>query len=137
MSTLSRNFQFVVIAAILGVLVAIGFLYLTPGKTQDSNTSSVLVPTSSEAEINVNFKEVGNLLHNNPGLEEGAWYLSYEEPARPGIVVRLLLTASTTCGTDSTAEGCDLSKFAAGQRVSVEGSRQDDSVTVMRLEFIE
>lgn len=78
------------------------------------------------------FVKEGNLIRNNPGLDAGAWYLSYEESGSPARLAQLAFTRRSTCGRDGVYTVCDMS-FEQGERVRVEGLRTRDLVEVTRL----
>lgn len=81
------------------------------------------------------FAEDGNLIQNNPGLEEDAWYLSYEEPGSPALSVQLRFNTESRCGSEDMLKVCEIS-FDQGQRVRVEGFRSDDAVVVRTLTYL-
>jgi hypothetical protein len=72
----------------------------------------------------VNFIHEGNVFRDNPGMKAGVWYLSYEEPGKPGLSRELKL---------SDHKSVDLQ---IGMRVLVEGYDANNVVEVTKLEIL-
>ncbi len=102
-----------VIVIVLVIFVSVGFLLNR--KVQERN-----------------FLEEGVLLKNNPGLEPGAWYLSFEMPGSPGLTEKLYFNNQSIC-LDGKIDCNDLSEEMIGERVIVEGFQKDDKVLVYSL----
>ncbi len=83
----------------------------------------VLLPTASD-----DFIKTGNLIQHNLG--EGTWYLSYEEPGKPGLEAALVFSDESRCKSGADTVVCDIGKFQAGQRVEISGRRTGDMVLV-------
>jgi hypothetical protein len=80
---------------------------------------------------NINFSRAGNLVLDNPGMENGVWYLIYETPGSPANSVKLSFDSKSVCRNQS--DSClDL---IAGERVSVKGIKINDAVLVKEMEF--
>jgi len=79
------------------------------------------------------FSESGNLIKNNPGLKEGVWYLSYEEPGSPGLKVELDFTDESECSVGGEEKDCDNLNLESGVRVQVNGVKENGSVKVDKL----
>lgn len=82
----------------------------------------------------VPFSHEGNLIKDNPGLEPGAWHLSYESPGAPALTKKLIFDVDSRCGTADALAVCDLS-FTQGQRAQVAGTEEGDAVRVATLVF--
>lgn len=80
------------------------------------------------------FAHEGNLLKDNPGLEPGVWYLSFDMPGSPELSVPLVFDHDTRCGSEGMLTVCNIS-FEQGQRVRVEGMRAGDIVRVSKLVY--
>lgn len=78
------------------------------------------------------FAHEGNLIKDNPGLEPGVWYLSYEEPGAPGLSAPLIFDDTSRCGGEGMLKICDIS-FVQGERVRVEGTKEGTAVRVTTL----
>ena len=90
-------------------------------------------PEVSEEEFN----EAGNLVKDNPGLEPGVWYLSYEKPGKPALTKKLVFVESSTCIDGSEDSGCSPEELIVGSRVRITGSEEGGAVVVSRLELVE
>jgi len=73
----------------------------------------------TDEEENINFVKTGNVVINNPGMEEDVWYLIYEEPGSPAKNVKLFFEE-------------DLS-IDIGDRVTIEGMFDGEKVFVKRI----
>jgi hypothetical protein len=56
----------------------------------------------AECPDEINFSKTGNLIKNNPGLEKDVWYLSYEEPGKPGLLMKLKFAEESICGPEES-----------------------------------
>lgn len=83
----------------------------------------------------IDFEKTGNLVKDNPGMEEGVWYLVFDEPGAPGSNVKLDFTESSICAEGQENNTCDPTQFTQGDRVKVLGQSADGMVRVMRLEY--
>lgn len=72
------------------------------------------------------FKETGNLIKDNPGLEEG-WHLLYEKPGNPGLSVRLVINKNTICKNKTCEE------LLSGDKASVSGIILGNNVLVKEI----
>lgn len=87
----------------------------------------------SAPEQKTSFNQTGNLVRDNPGMEEGAWYLIYDEPGAPGKFVKLFFEGSSICGGVLCQD--ILTEQIKGSRIEIEGKKVDDQVEVSRLIF--
>ncbi len=90
----------------------------------------VLLPAAPD-----DFIKTGNLIQ--PNLGEGTWYLSYEEPGKPGLEAVLVFSDESRCKSGTDTVVCDTGKFQAGQRVEISGRRAGDMVLVSILTLVE
>jgi hypothetical protein len=72
-----------------------------------------------EEEENINFVKTGNVVINNPGMEEDIWYLIYEEPGNPAKNVKLSFEEEPN--------------IDIGDRVTIEGMFDGEKVFVKRI----
>lgn len=79
------------------------------------------------------FNRSGNLMKDNPGLEPGVWYLSYETAGTPGLSAKLSFPEHATC-TVTDGSSCAIKELKQGDRVRVMGDMNGDTVTVRRIE---
>lgn len=89
--------------------------------------------THAGTKENINFSRVGNLVINNPGLEEGVWHLVYETPGSPANAVKLVFDGKSNC-KNQTGSCLDL---IVGERVSVKGIENGGGVLVKEMEFLD
>lgn len=82
------------------------------------------------------FEAEGNLVRNNPSMEQDIWYLVHEEPGAPALTKKLQFTSASICALGVENDICNLDVFEQGQRVYVFGKHiAEDVVDVRRLEF--
>lgn len=86
--------------------------------------------TKGEAD-NVNFSEIGNLIINNPGFEENAWYLSYEISGVSANSVKLSFDEDSICRNETNS----CSDLTSGERVEVRGLENNGMVVVREIDF--
>ncbi len=79
----------------------------------------------------IDFDKVGNLILNNPGFEEGFWYLSFDEPGQH-LAIKLLFDTNSICIYEEE-KVCDQEIFTPGDRVWVIGKESGDDVLVKKL----
>jgi uncharacterized protein YxeA len=89
--------------------------------------------TIPEDEI-IQFDQIGNLVRNNPGMEEDIWYLVYEQPGQPALTTSLIFTSSSICAEENENIICDTEKLTQGNRVRILGEEKEEGVEVIRLE---
>jgi hypothetical protein len=88
------------------------------------------------APTSVLFESEGNLVKDNPGFESGEWYLSYEQPGKPGLAVKLSFDSKSRCKRKEVQGLCDMS-FELGERVRIEGKKAGDTVRVVTLTYVD
>ena len=81
------------------------------------------------------FDQIGNLARDNPGMEEGIWYLVYEEAGQPALTKALIFSQSSICAQGVENMTCDPENLSSGARVRILGEEEDESVRVIRLEY--
>lgn len=84
----------------------------------------------------LDFKEIGNIVRDNPGYPEGVWFLVYEEPGSPAVSKALLFTDESLCVKDEQKFICDPEGFENGERLEVEGLKEDNEVKVITLKHL-
>lgn len=84
------------------------------------------------------FSQMGNLMINNPGMEEGKWYLSYEEPGSPGLSKQLKLDNLINCFGEEEICSSFLQKdnILTGSLVEVLGESENDTLDILEITFI-
>ena|SRR6185436_16013178 len=105
-------------------IVGIGFalFWLTPK------------PKPPEPPKNYTFDKIGVLLYNNPGFIANTWFLSYEEPGKPGLNVQLLFDAESVCTISTAGQLCRMSEDWKGSRVRIQGYVNGSTVRVGELQ---
>jgi hypothetical protein len=88
--------------------------------------------SNAGAEENINFSRVGNLVINNPGLEENTWYLVYENPGSPASNVKLSFDNKSVCKNQDNS----CLDLVAGDRASIKGIDANGKILVRELEIL-
>lgn len=107
----------IVIAAI--VLYGTGF---SPKNRQDGENDAITPE--------IDFRETGNMVKNNPGFKPDAWYLVYEKPGAPAMNKELVFDGQSRCKADGETGICVPSDFGQGERAAVEGVSRNGAVQV-------
>lgn len=114
---------------LLLVLIAVGvYLIFFMG-----NSESPSVVLDGEE---ITFAEVGNITFNNPGMEEGLFFLVYEEPGQPALTQKLLFDSNSICLIQGEAGACEelaLEDLLPEERAGIEGVEEEDGVLVRKL----
>jgi len=77
-----------------------------------------------------NFSQTGNL-----SAQEDGWSLVWDEPGRMALNVKLKFTEQSSCILGGEKKDCGLlNKDEGSYYISVEGNRNEDEVTVIKLE---
>ena len=82
-------------------------------------------------EDNINFSETGNLMINNPGLEENIWYLSYETLGASAKSIKLSFDNDSVCKNE--VDSC--SNLNSGGKVDVKGVETNGIVLVKEIKL--
>jgi hypothetical protein len=82
---------------------------------------------------NINFSRTGNLVINNPGLEEDTWYLIYENPGSPAKNIKLSFDNKSFCKNYNNS----CLDLVIGDRVSIKGIEDNGEVLVRELEVVD
>jgi hypothetical protein len=82
---------------------------------------------------NINFLKTGNLIINNPGLENNIWYLSYESQGSPAKLAKLSFDEDSVCR--NKVDSC--SELNVGERVDVKGVEKNGEVLVKEIKLDE
>ena len=135
----------VIVVLTIVVIGAGGVIY------QSFNKESTLLSTSkkpekaeqtpeptlkSEAPLEVNFSEEGNILNWDSQTESYTenWTLLYEKPSNPALSVKLIFNENSMCDLGEGEEGiCDKSLLNNGDRAKVDGFRSNSQVIVINL----
>lgn len=78
----------------------------------------------------INFRETGTIVVNNPGQTSGVWYLLREEPGAPALSSELRFTDTSVCRLNDQIQNCQQLNVPNGQQAYVEGVVQEGVVTV-------
>jgi hypothetical protein len=105
-----------------------------PGGTCGPSNSVSAIPTiaADNQDVIIN----GNLVENGSGSE---WSLLYEEPGKSALKVDLKLTGESLCNLGNGFQICPSNEKdigEAGDRVSIEGIPDGNTLTVLKLEKI-
>jgi len=79
----------------------------------------------------INFSQSGNIVKNNPGMEEGVWFLIYDEPGSPAKNVKLIFDKYSVC--ENSKNSC--SDLNVGDRYNVDGILNEKGVIVRLLKL--
>jgi hypothetical protein len=94
---------------------------------------------SKESEVEVDFSATGNLIMNNPGLEEGKWYIVYEKEGSPGVTKKLVIGENDIACKGEEGNCSDFFNFKnniIGERVELKGEERGSEVVVYEVEFL-
>jgi len=142
---MKKNKNLPIIFLIFVVLVSAIVIFVTreapEGPIIDNNNETSL-PTTSIPEETLGFNEEGNIMINNPGFEQGSFYLSYGKPGQAGLFKKLIFDEDSICIKDEELNCNELISIKtkedwSGKRVEVKGSEVEDGVKVERLKFLE
>ena len=90
----------------------------------------------SEAPLEVNFSEEGNILNWDSQTESYTenWTLLYEKPSNPALSVKLIFNENSICDLGEGEEGiCDKSLLNNGDRAKVDGLYNNREIIVINL----
>lgn len=79
----------------------------------------IFVKVDFSEKENIDFIKTGNVVINNPGMEEDVWYLVYDEPGSPAKSVKLFFE--------------EVPDINIGDRITVEGVFEGEKVIVKRI----
>lgn len=134
----------------LAIIIIVGGVFLL----WNGGSSETLVPENNTPEVGAteeplgetpeekaaacpaelaDFSKTGNLIRNNPGFEPDVWFLSYEEPGKPGLNARLELADCSSCTVSGVATPCEELALENGTRVTVTGVTEENGVLVRTL----
>ncbi|MFA5013188.1 MAG: hypothetical protein WC520_01350 [Candidatus Paceibacterota bacterium] len=121
----------ILILIILAVAVYLSFVY---GFWQ--KLSEPIQNQEQEQQEEINFKQTGNIVKDNPGLEPNQWYLVYEQPGAPALNVKLSFDNNIVCLSNEAATPCS-QVLAQGARVEIQGVKEDNTVLVKIITVIQ
>ncbi len=79
--------------------------------------------------VKANFKKQGNII-----IQDNSIDLLYEEPGKPALKTKLIFDSFSTCISSNHENlNCNEINFQAGDRVEVEGFKQNDALQVYSL----
>ncbi len=113
---------------VFAALAGTAYYFLTANDSSDLSREGNLYPSPAD-----NFEEAGNIVINNPGMQENVWYLVYDSPGAPGSSVKLSFGEESLCGGMPCSEV--LEEYLAGARAEVKGYKEGEAVKVSDLEF--
>lgn len=76
-----------------------------------------------------NWEKTGYAVKNNPGMQENAWYIVYEEPGSPALNNQIRIDGNTTCYAEGEKTECIESNFL-GQKIKVRGHNDNGIILV-------
>jgi hypothetical protein len=88
--------------------------------------------SSETKKENINFFKEGNILINNPGFEEGIWYLSYETQGSPANSIKLSFDETSVCKNQKNS----CLYLIAGERVEIRGIERNNEVLIKELKVL-
>jgi hypothetical protein len=89
--------------------------------------------TSTPGQSGTTVQISGNLVRNNPGMKENAWFLVYDEPGAPGLKAELVFENGSECLRGQTGMNCKELDLPNGTHVTALGQRTDGQVVVKTL----
>ncbi len=88
----------------------------------------------------ISFSQIGNLMINIPGIEEGEWYLSYEKEGSPALKKRINFNKeeiSCFAREDTCYKFLAKDDSLRGARVEILGKEKKDEVNLLEIKFLE
>lgn len=108
---------------LLAVIVFVGF---SQGTSPFQSNNNHPTPTSA---LTVNFKQSGQLYKT---LND-SWSFVYQDKNKTSVKIGLVFNEKSQCGTKDNLGICDQKLFKADDKVTIEGSQKDQTVTVVKL----
>jgi hypothetical protein len=93
-----------------------------------------------QEEVEFTFSVTGNLIINNPGLDEDRWYLVYDKEGASGVTKKLTIEENDIACKGEEKECSNffnLEDDVAGERVEIKGEEDGSEVIVYQIEFLE
>ncbi len=122
------------------VLAVLAMLFLWVEKIENNTESiNVKVPNVNTLEkqidldlsnSKIDFREKGNLVKNNPGMEIGTWYLVYEKPGESALNKKLIFSSESKCAYEAVTKLCYETQMVKGDRVFVAGATEENGINV-------
>jgi hypothetical protein len=125
-----EKFKMVVVFLLILMFVAGGYFFIINFETKGKD---------KESEVEVDFSATGNLIMNNPGLEEGKWYIVYEKEGSPGVTKKLVIGENDIACKGEEGNCSDFFNFKnniIGERVELKGEERGSEVVVYEVEFL-
>lgn len=104
------------IPAVLAAIILASIYYWSKDEHDDNNQNPP---------VEVNFRQEGNIVQNNPGLKPNVWFLIYEQPGQAALSKELDLSEINLSMT-----------LENGMRVKIEGVETDNIVKVTTLTLL-
>lgn len=125
---------------VLGALAFVVYRSVEKG-TPASSTDFFKKPAEVKNEIatiapqkRADFVKDGNLKLSGEGSEMATWVLLYDEPGQLALSATLILNNRSKCNFGKDEQICSEKHFENGLRVHLEGTKNGNEVTVIKLE---
>lgn len=122
--------SFIWLIILLGGLI-LGVLVFFKKPAVVKNQIATLVPQKT-----ADFIKDGNLHLSGEGSEMTAWKILYGEPGNPAVIATLNFNNRSQCDYGSGEQTCNEKHFENGMQVHVEGIKNGDEVTVIKLKVV-
>ncbi len=96
------------------------------------NQMATLIP-----EKQADFIKDGRLHLSNAGQEIENWTILYEEPGEPAVIANLNFNNRSKCDFGQGEQICSEKHFENGMRVHIEGVKNGNDLTVLKLKVLE
>lgn len=109
-------------------------------QTSPSPTVTTATPSPSPIQaLQVNFSKTGNILNWDAASESETdiWRFLWDEPGALALTVDLEFNQQSQCHLGLGYQVCDQLKLVNGERVNLEGNREGDKVTVIKLKRLD
>jgi hypothetical protein len=121
-----KKFTIVVLLILLGLVLG---YYLGYGH----GSGRVATNTPVNQNLEVNFREPGILMRNDPGLPKpDTWFLKYDQEGKTGLLAEIVVNSNTLCEFNHQTNPCTSYPSTEGERVKAEGHLVNNLLTVTK-----
>jgi len=133
---MKNNKNIIIIFVISFILLAFGVTYgkykLMPVKKLSENTEK----PKMELPLEMNFSRTGTILNWDTESETYSkdWILLYEDPGNPAKSIGLVFDEESVCNLAKENMPCNKDLLNNGDSAMIEGHKQDNQLTVIKLQ---